>query len=54
MFETDQSKHHTVGQRVMMHSLVQTALMAPRPEIAALLTLLGELFIIPDSTASLF
>ena len=32
----------------MMHSLTQIALMAPGPEIAALRTLMGELFTIPD------
>ncbi len=32
----------------MMHSLSQTALMAPGPEVAALRTLMGELFNIPD------
>jgi hypothetical protein len=32
----------------MMQSQAQTALMAPGPEVAALRTLLGELFTIPD------
>jgi len=48
LLDTYQSERYPVGQRVMMHSLAQTALMAPGPEVAALLTLLGELFTIPD------
>ncbi|AKN16766.1 hydroxylase [Mycobacterium haemophilum DSM 44634] len=50
LLDTYQSERHPVGQRVMMHSLAQTALMAPGPEIAALRLLLGELFTIPDVT----
>jgi len=48
LLDTYESERHPVGQRVMMHSLAQTALMAPGPEVAALRTLMGELFTIPD------
>lgn len=49
LLDTYQSERHPVGQRVMMHSLSQIALMAPGPEVAALRTLLGELFTFPDT-----
>lgn len=49
LLDTYQSERHPVGQRVMMHSLAQIALMAPGPEVAALRTLLGELFTFPDA-----
>lgn len=49
LLDTYQSERHPVGQRVMMHSLAQIALMAPGPEVAALRTLLGELFTFPDT-----
>ncbi|OBJ02127.1 FAD-dependent oxidoreductase [Mycobacterium sp. 1482292.6] len=48
LLDTYQSERHPVGQRVMMHSMSQTALMAPGPEVAALRTLMGELFALPD------
>jgi hypothetical protein len=48
LLDTYESERHPVGERVMMQSLTQTALMAPGPEVAALRTLLGELFTIPD------
>lgn len=48
LLDTYESERYPAGQRVMMHSLAQTALMAPGPEVAALRTLLGELFTIPD------
>ncbi|ORW32563.1 FAD-dependent oxidoreductase [Mycobacterium paraense] len=48
LLDTYESERHPVGERVMMHSLSQTALMAPGPEVAALRTLMGELFAIPD------
>jgi hypothetical protein len=44
LLDTYQSERYPVGQRVMMHSLAQIALMSPGPEVAALRTLLGELF----------
>lgn len=51
LLDTYESERHPVGERVMMHSLSQTALMAPGPEVAALRTLLGELFALPDAAA---
>ncbi|OBB85539.1 FAD-dependent oxidoreductase [Mycobacterium colombiense] len=48
LLDTYQSERHPVGDRVMMHSLSQTALMTPGPEVGALRTLLGELFAIPE------
>lgn len=48
LLDTYESERHPVGERVMMHSLSQTALMAPGPEVAALRTLMGELFTLPD------
>ncbi|MCV7092702.1 FAD-dependent monooxygenase, partial [Mycobacterium interjectum] len=48
LLDTYESERHPVGERVMMHSLSQTALMAPGPEVAALRTLMGELFALPD------
>lgn len=49
LLDTYQSERHPVGQRVMMHSLSQIALMAPGPEVAALRTLFGELVTFPDA-----
>lgn len=48
LLDTFESERHPVGERVMMQSLSQTALMMPGPELAALRTLLGELFTIPQ------
>jgi 2-polyprenyl-6-methoxyphenol hydroxylase-like FAD-dependent oxidoreductase len=48
LLDTFESERHPVGERVMMHSLSQTALMMPGPEVAALRTLMGELFTIPE------
>ncbi|OJZ69964.1 FAD-dependent oxidoreductase [Mycobacterium paraffinicum] len=48
LLDTYESERHPVGERVVMHSLSQTALMAPGPEVAALRSLLGELFTLPD------
>jgi 2-polyprenyl-6-methoxyphenol hydroxylase-like FAD-dependent oxidoreductase len=48
LLDTYESERHPVGERVMMHSLAQTALLAPGPEVAALRTLLGELFTVAD------
>lgn len=48
LLDTYESERHPVGARVMMQSMSQTALMAPGPEVAALRTLMGELFAIPD------
>jgi 2-polyprenyl-6-methoxyphenol hydroxylase-like FAD-dependent oxidoreductase len=49
LLDTYQSERYPVGQRVVMHSLAQIALMSPGPEVAALRTLLGELFTTPDA-----
>ena len=49
LLDTYQSERYPVGQRVIMHSLAQIALMSPGPEVAALRTLLGELFTLPDA-----
>jgi 2-polyprenyl-6-methoxyphenol hydroxylase-like FAD-dependent oxidoreductase len=48
LLDTYESERHPVGERVMMHSQAQIALVAPGPEVAALRKLLGELFTIPD------
>ncbi|OBK19287.1 FAD-dependent monooxygenase [Mycobacterium asiaticum] len=47
LLDTYQSERYPVGKRVMMHSLAQTALMSPGPEVGALRELLGELFTMP-------
>lgn len=47
LLDTYQTERHPVGQRVMMHSMAQSALMGPGPEVAALRTLLGELITMP-------
>lgn len=47
LLDTYQSERYPVGQRVVMHSLAQLALMAPGPEVAALRALLGELLTFP-------
>lgn len=49
LLDTYESERRPVGERVMMHSQAQTALMLPGPEVASLRTLLGELFTIPDA-----
>lgn len=48
LLDTYQSERHPVGERVMMHSRAQTALMAPGPEVTALRELFGELLTIRD------
>ena len=48
LLDTFESERHPVGERVMMQSLSQTALMTPGAEVAALRTLLGELFTLPE------
>ncbi|GJP12809.1 FAD-dependent oxidoreductase [Mycobacterium marinum] len=50
LLDTYESERHPVGARVMMHSLAQTALMAPGPEVGALRELFGELLTIPEVT----
>lgn len=51
LLDTYQSERYPVGQRVMMHSLSQTALFSPGAEIAALRDLFGELLALPDVAA---
>jgi 2-polyprenyl-6-methoxyphenol hydroxylase-like FAD-dependent oxidoreductase len=43
LLDTYQSERYSVGERVMMHSMSQTALFGPGPEIAALRKLFNEL-----------
>jgi FAD binding domain len=43
LLDTYHAERHPVGQRVMMHSMSQTALFGPGPEIAALRELFKEL-----------
>lgn len=49
LLDTYSTERYPVGQRVMMHSMSQTALMAPGPEIAALRVLMGELLAKPEA-----
>jgi 2-polyprenyl-6-methoxyphenol hydroxylase-like FAD-dependent oxidoreductase len=53
LLDTYESERYPVGERVMMQSQAQMALMAPGPEIAALRTLFGELVAKPDVTGHL-
>ena len=48
LLDTYESERRPVGERVMMHSLSQQALMAPGPEVGALRTLFGELLELPE------
>src|SRR5207342_1215738 len=51
LLDTYESERRPVGERVMMQSLAQQALMAPGPEVTALRTLLGELMEQPSVRA---
>jgi 2-polyprenyl-6-methoxyphenol hydroxylase-like FAD-dependent oxidoreductase len=51
LLDTYQSERHPVGERVMMQSMSQTALMAPGAEVAALRALFSELLAKPDTAA---
>jgi 2-polyprenyl-6-methoxyphenol hydroxylase-like FAD-dependent oxidoreductase len=53
LLDTYYSERYPVAKRVAMHSMAQTALMAPGPEIAALRELFGELLAQPDAAAYL-
>jgi hypothetical protein len=53
LLDSYQSERHPVAQRVMMHSLAQTALMAPGPEVTALRTLFGELLQTPQGATQI-
>jgi 2-polyprenyl-6-methoxyphenol hydroxylase-like FAD-dependent oxidoreductase len=48
LLDTYESERRPVGERVMMQSLTQQALMAPGPEVGALRTLFGELLDKPE------
>ncbi len=50
LLDTYQSERYPVGERVMMHSMSQTALFGPGPEIAALRELFKELLQQPSVT----
>jgi 2-polyprenyl-6-methoxyphenol hydroxylase-like FAD-dependent oxidoreductase len=49
LLDTYQSERHPVGERVMMQSQAQIALMAPGPEVGALRKLFGELTSTPTA-----
>ena len=42
LLDTYESERYPVGERVMMHSQAQIALMAPGPDVAALRTLFSD------------
>jgi hypothetical protein len=48
LLDTYDSERRPVGERVMMQSLSQTALLAPGPEVDALRELFGELLELPS------
>jgi 2-polyprenyl-6-methoxyphenol hydroxylase-like FAD-dependent oxidoreductase len=48
LLDTYQSERYPVGERVMMHSMSQTALFGPGPEIGALRMLFSELLQLPS------
>ncbi|MEU7767888.1 FAD-dependent monooxygenase [Nocardia sp. NPDC049190] len=49
LLDTYQTERYPVGERVMMQSIAQTALMAPGPEVTALRALFGELLHLPEA-----
>lgn len=51
LLDSYESERMPLGQRVMMHSMAQTALMSPGPHVAALRELFGELTAIPQVSA---
>jgi hypothetical protein len=51
LLDTYHAERYPVGERVMMQSMSQTALMAPGPEITALRALFAELVARPDTAA---
>ncbi len=53
LLDSYQNERYPAGQRVMMHSMAQSALMGPGPEVGALRTLFGELIDIPEVSAHL-
>jgi hypothetical protein len=51
LLDTYQTERYPAGERVMMHSMAQAALMAAGPEVGALRTLFGELLSTHDGSA---
>lgn len=51
LLDSYHSERWPAGQRVMMHSMAQAALMAAGPEVTALRTLFGELLATPDGSS---
>lgn len=51
LLDSYHSERWPAGQRVMMHSMAQAALMAAGPEVTALRTLFGELLATSDGSA---
>lgn len=51
LLDTYDSERQPLGQRVMMHSMAQTALISPGPQVGALRELFGELIAIPQVSA---
>jgi 2-polyprenyl-6-methoxyphenol hydroxylase-like FAD-dependent oxidoreductase len=51
LLDTYEAERYPVGERVMMHSLTQIALMAPGPEVTAMRDLFTELLRIPANAA---
>ncbi|MBU9763904.1 FAD-dependent oxidoreductase [Mycobacterium sp. TNTM28] len=51
LLDSYHSERWPAGQRVMMHSMAQSALMAAGPEVGALRTLFGEILATPDGSA---
>lgn len=50
LLDSYHAERYPAGQRVMMHSMAQAALMAAGPEVVALRTLFGELLSTPDGS----
>ncbi|SNV77903.1 acihydroxylase [Mycolicibacter terrae] len=51
LLDSYETERMPLGQRVMMHSMAQTALVSPGPHVAALRDLFGELIAIPQVSA---
>jgi hypothetical protein len=49
LLDTYHAERHPVGQRVVMHSQAQSALLAPGASVTALRELFGELLAVPDN-----
>lgn len=50
LLDTYHSERHPVGERVVMHTQAQAALLAPGPQVTALRALFTELLATPDTT----